>query len=58
MKYPADHIPSTDPYTLGECLHDLLNQSARLLRLGGRLVYFLPATPETYRYDLAALHQR
>ena len=36
------------PYTLGECLRDLLDLSARLLVVGGRLVYFLPATPETY----------
>ncbi|GIL78953.1 hypothetical protein Vretimale_203 [Volvox reticuliferus] len=40
--------PPTQPYTLGECLRDLLDLSARLLVVGGRLVYFLPATPETY----------
>ena len=32
----------------GECLRDLLDLSARLLRLGGRMVYFLPAAPEAY----------
>jgi tRNA G10 N-methylase Trm11 len=37
-----DHFPHTDPYTLGECLLDLLESAARLLRTGGRLVYFLP----------------
>jgi hypothetical protein len=37
-----DHFPHTDPYTLGECLLDLLDSAARLLRVGGRLVYFLP----------------
>ncbi|GLI63539.1 hypothetical protein VaNZ11_006528 [Volvox africanus] len=42
------YIPSTQPYTLGECLRDLLDLSARLLVVGGRLVYFLPATPGTY----------
>ncbi|EFJ46403.1 hypothetical protein VOLCADRAFT_62647 [Volvox carteri f. nagariensis] len=41
-------LPYTQPYTLGECLRDLLELSARLLVVGGRLVYFLPATPETY----------
>ncbi|KAG2424414.1 hypothetical protein HXX76_014468 [Chlamydomonas incerta] len=45
---PTTHIPATQPYTLGECLRDLLDLSARLLVVGGRLVYFLPATPETY----------
>jgi tRNA (guanine10-N2)-methyltransferase len=39
-----DHFPHTDPYTLAECLADLLESAARLLRLGGRLVYFLPVT--------------
>jgi hypothetical protein len=33
---------------LGECLRDLLDLSARLLRVGGRLVYFMPAAPEAY----------
>ena len=32
----------------GECLRDLLDLSAQLLRAGGRLVYFLPAAPEIY----------
>ena len=36
------HIVSTAPYMLGECLRDLLDVSARLLVLGGRLVYFFP----------------
>ena len=39
-----DHFPHTDAYTLAECLADLLESAARLLRLGGRLVYFLPVT--------------
>lgn len=39
-----DHFPHTDPYTLAECLADLLESAARMLRLGGRLVYFLPVT--------------
>ena len=39
-----DHFPHTDPYTLAECLADLLESAARLLRVGGRLVYFLPVT--------------
>lgn len=42
------YVIHTQPYTLGECLRDLLELSARLLVRGGRLVYFLPATPDTY----------
>ncbi|KAG2487107.1 hypothetical protein HYH03_014220 [Edaphochlamys debaryana] len=44
----ATYIPATQPYTLGECLRDLLELAAQLLVPGGRLVYFLPATPDTY----------
>ncbi|CAI5968989.1 unnamed protein product [Closterium sp. NIES-64] len=44
----AAHIPSTAPYSLEECLHDLLDTSARLLVIGGRLVYFYPAAREEY----------
>lgn len=42
----TDHIPSTAPYTLVECVHDLLDMAARLLVMGGRLVYFFPAARE------------
>ena len=40
----------------GECLRDLLDTSAKLLRLGGRLVYFLPAAPEVYREEEIPQH--
>ncbi len=40
----------------GECLRDLLDVSARLLRVGGRLVYFLPAAPEVYREEEVPRH--
>ncbi|CAM8914373.1 unnamed protein product [Rhodiola kirilowii] len=36
------HIPSTAPYSLAECLHDLLDLGAKMLVMGGRLVYFYP----------------
>ncbi len=49
-------LPHAQPYTLGECLRDLLELSARLLVRGGRLVYFLPATPETYGPDQVPQH--
>jgi hypothetical protein len=36
------YFPPTKPYSLGECLADLLDMSARLLVIGGRLVYWMP----------------
>uniref|UniRef100_A0A1D2A5X4 tRNA (guanine(10)-N(2))-methyltransferase n=1 Tax=Auxenochlorella protothecoides TaxID=3075 RepID=A0A1D2A5X4_AUXPR len=50
------HIPATDPYQLGECLRDLLDAAARLLRIGGRLVYFLPAIPGYYSPEEVPAH--
>lgn len=44
-----NHIARTEGYALAECLRDLLDAAARLLRPGGRLVYFLPTAPELYR---------
>lgn len=49
----ATHIPSTKPYLLGECLRDLVSLSARLLKLGGRLVFFVPASVMSYRHVAA-----
>ncbi|KAL6139270.1 hypothetical protein ACLB2K_064547 [Fragaria x ananassa] len=47
---PADkrtgHIPSTGAYTLVECVHDLLDLAARMLVMGGRLVFFYPVLRE------------
>ena len=40
----------------GECLRDLLDTSAKLLRPGGRLVYFMPAAPEVYREEEIPQH--
>lgn len=39
-----------------ECLHDLLEHAARLLRLGGRLAYFLPAAPGFYKEEEVPQH--
>ena len=39
------HIPSTDPYPFEECLKDLLHLAAKHLKLGARLVFFLPSAP-------------
>lgn len=32
----------------GECARDLLDLAARMLRTGGRLVFFMPAAPGAY----------
>ncbi|KAL3620906.1 hypothetical protein CASFOL_035818 [Castilleja foliolosa] len=40
------HIPSTAPYSLVECVHDLLDLAAKMLVMGGRLVYFYPVLRE------------
>lgn len=42
----TDHIPSTASYSLVECVHDLLDLAARMLVMGGRLVYFFPVLRE------------
>ncbi|GAV81141.1 UPF0020 domain-containing protein [Cephalotus follicularis] len=42
----TDHIPSTGAYSLVECVHDLLDLAARMLVMGGRLVFFYPVLRE------------
>lgn len=42
----SDHIPSTAPYSLAECMHDLLDLAAKMLVMGGRLVFFYPVLRE------------
>lgn len=41
-----DHIPSTAPYSLAECVHDLFDLAAKMLVMGGRLVFFYPIVRE------------
>lgn len=41
-----DHIPSTAPYSLAECVHDLLDLAAKMLVVRGRLVFFYPVLRE------------
>ncbi|KAK9831589.1 hypothetical protein WJX74_001554 [Apatococcus lobatus] len=53
---PVDHIPSTAPYALSECLWDLLDTAARLLIPGARLVYFLPSIPHLYQETILPTH--
>ncbi|KAL5208467.1 hypothetical protein ABZP36_032902 [Zizania latifolia] len=47
------HIPSTAPYSLAECVHDLLHLAARMLVMGGRLVFFFPVVREDGVTNLA-----
>jgi tRNA (guanine10-N2)-methyltransferase len=42
-EFKYDHIPSTMPYPFSECMDDLMDNAARLLDVGGRLAFFLPA---------------
>ncbi|XP_052194151.1 uncharacterized protein LOC127802402 [Diospyros lotus] len=48
----TDHIPSTAPYCLAECVHDLLHLAARMLVMGGRLVFFYPVLREDDTLDV------
>lgn len=50
------YIPSTQPYHLGECLFDLVEFAARSLRVGGRLVYWMPSAPGLYEADELPCH--
>jgi len=40
----AAHVPATQPYPVADVLADLLECAARVLRVGGKLSYLLPAT--------------
>ncbi|KAJ6931890.1 hypothetical protein NC651_007544 [Populus alba x Populus x berolinensis] len=42
----TDHVPSTAPYSLAQCVHDLHDLAARMLAMGGRLVCFYPVLRE------------
>ncbi|KAL0027841.1 hypothetical protein WJX77_009882 [Trebouxia sp. C0004] len=50
------HIPSTDAYTFEECLRDLLHLAAKHLKLGGRLVFFLPSVPGVDKAEQTTAH--
>ncbi|MED6147883.1 hypothetical protein PIB30_117844 [Stylosanthes scabra] len=49
----TDHIPSTAPYSLVECVHDLLDLAAKMLVMQGRLVFFYPVLRDD---DCAEIH--
>ncbi|XP_076960412.1 uncharacterized protein LOC143636794 [Bidens hawaiensis] len=46
------HIPSTAAYSLAECVHDLLDLAAKMLVMGGRLVYFYPVVRDSETLDV------
>ncbi|KAI9246752.1 S-adenosyl-L-methionine-dependent methyltransferase [Phascolomyces articulosus] len=48
MHVREDYYPPTKPYEMSEVLADLLNFAAEHLRVGGRLVYWLPTVVEQY----------
>lgn len=52
-----DHIPSTARYSLLECVHDLLDVAARLLVMGGRLVFFYPLAVDEDARDIFPEHK-
>ena len=43
-EHRATHIPGTVGYGIGDVMIDLLNFGVKYLRVGGRLVYWLPTT--------------
>ncbi|KAI7870041.1 S-adenosyl-L-methionine-dependent methyltransferase [Spinellus fusiger] len=48
MHTREDYYPPTKPYEMSEVLIDLLNFSVEHLRVGGRLVYWLPTVVDEY----------
>ncbi|CAO3638258.1 unnamed protein product [Cunninghamella echinulata] len=48
MYLRKDYYPPTKPYEMSEVLADLLEFSAKHLRIGGRLVYWLPTVVDEY----------
>ncbi|KAI8146385.1 S-adenosyl-L-methionine-dependent methyltransferase [Fennellomyces sp. T-0311] len=48
MHIREDYYPPTKPYEMSEVLADLLNFAAEHLRVGGRLVYWLPTVVDEY----------
>ena len=56
VKCSETHIPSTDPYPFEECLKDLLHLAAKHLKLGARLVFFLPSAPGLDKVPWNAAH--
>lgn len=43
-QFASVHIPQLQPYDIEDVMNDLLDTAARTLKVGGKLVYLLPAT--------------
>lgn len=52
----AVHYPSTSSYSIKRMYDDLLNFSAKHLKLGGRLVCWFPVARDDYSEDLLPQH--
>jgi tRNA (guanine10-N2)-methyltransferase len=52
----ATHIPKKDPYSMGECLKDLVEFGAKTLAINGRLVFWLPAADGYYKEEELPCH--
>jgi tRNA (guanine10-N2)-methyltransferase len=50
------HFAQTQVYETSELMVDLVDAAARLLRLGGRLVYLLPVVRKSYTPDCVPAH--
>mmetsp|Transcript_7434 Transcript_7434/g.8544 ORF Transcript_7434/g.8544 Transcript_7434/m.8544 type:complete len:267 (-) Transcript_7434:425-1225(-) len=55
-KHLNNHIPQTQVYDSHDLMPDLVDNAARLLVLGGRLVYLLPVATESYTDELLPTH--
>lgn len=56
MTEDATHYPSTSNYSLKRMYDDLLNFSAKHLKMGGRLVVWFPVAREDYSEKLLPQH--
>ena len=56
FKQRGEHIPHTQIYRPEDLLPDLIDSAAKLLVLGGRLVYLLPVDVGNYEDDLLPRH--
>ncbi|KAI8388392.1 uncharacterized protein BYT42DRAFT_559919 [Radiomyces spectabilis] len=56
MHTREDYYPPTKPYEMSEVLRDLLNFAVENLRIGGRLVYWLPTVVDEYSNDDVPQH--
>lgn len=51
-----DHVPQCVAYVVSDVMRDLLMFAAQRLRVGGRLVYWLPTMTQQYKDEDLPLH--